>query len=293
MRRLLYSFFILVALYLLLVVRARPVDPHPFYANLPDRPLNIAHQGGEHLRPSNTMIAFEHGLATGADVLEMDIHSSADGVLVTIHDNTVDRTTDGSGRVNELTLEQIKSLDAGYYWSADGGATHPYRSQGVTIATLNEVFAAFPDVPMVIEIKQSEPPIVEPFCAMIRVSGKAQQVLVASFSQTVIDDFRATCPEVATSAAQSDVLRFYVLQFLRLQRISSPTYEAFQVPEYFAGIRVLAPHFVRSAEQRGVRVEVWTINESAEMRRFLDLGVDGVITDRPDLLQGLLQNGGR
>jgi glycerophosphoryl diester phosphodiesterase len=219
----------------------------------------------------------------------MDIHSSADGVLVTIHDDTVDRTTDGTGRVTDLTLAELKSLDAGSYWTEDGGATYPYRGQGVTIATLEEVFAAFPDRRMVIEIKQEEPSIVEPFCALIAAYGMTDKVLVASFLQPVIDGFRAECPSVATSAARTDTIKFYLLQLLRLQNLVTPSYEAFQVPEQFAGIKVLTPHFIKAAQQRGVRVEVWTVNDSADMSRFLRQGVDGIITDRPDLMRQVLQ----
>ncbi len=285
MRRWLIIPIFLLILYVFLAIRAEPVAPHLYYTNLPDRPLNIAHQGGEHLRPSNTMQSFEHGVALGVDVLEMDIHSSADGILVTIHDDTVDRTTNGTGHVNDLTLAQLKSLDAGAYWTDDDGATYPYRGQGVTIATLEEIFSAFPEKSMVIEIKQAEPSIVQPFCDLIGAHSMTDKVLVASFIQPVIDEFRVACPAVATSAARTDTIKFYILQLFRLQNLVSPNYEAFQVPEYFSGIKVLTPHFVKAAKQRGVRVEAWTINDSAEMSRFLTLGVDGIITDRPDLMQ--------
>lgn len=285
MRRWFILPLLLLILYVGLAIRAEPAVPHPFYANLPDRPLNIAHQGGEHLRPSNTMLSFENGVALGIDVLEMDIHSSADGVLVTIHDHTVDRTTNGTGRVNELSLAQLKALDAGHYWTDDDGATYPYRGKGVTIATLEEVFTAFPDMQMVIEIKQAEPSIVEPFCTLIAEYEMTNKVLVASFLQPVIDEFRVECPLVATSAARTDTIKFYILQLLRLQNLTSPNYAAFQVPEYFSGIKVVTPHFVKAAHSRGVKVEVWTINDSADISRFLALGVDGIITDRPDLMQ--------
>ena len=176
----------LIAVYVVLSLLARPAGEYPFFAQFEQRPLVMAHQGGNGLWPDNTLYAFERAAAMGVDVLEMDLHSTADGVLVVMHDDTVDRTTDGSGPIQSLTLEEIKALDAGYRWSADEGQTFPFRGQGITVPTLEEVFAAFPDVALNIEIKQAEPSLVEPFCQLIRAYGMGERVLVASFHQESI-----------------------------------------------------------------------------------------------------------
>ena len=130
MRRLLLIFPLSLIAYVVLALSARRADEMAFFRNLENRPLVIAHQGGEHLHPSNTMMAFQHAVDLGVDVLEMDIHSTSDGALVTIHDETVDRTTDGSGLVSALTLDEIKALDAGHYWTDDDGASYRFRDQG-------------------------------------------------------------------------------------------------------------------------------------------------------------------
>jgi len=282
-------FGVIAAIALVMVVLAQPADDCPACLRDLPRPLVMAHQGGEELWPSNTMYAFERAAALGVDVLEMDLHVTADGALVLIHDETVDRTTDGTGVVEQMTLAQVKALDAGHYWTDDEGQTYPFRGQGITVATLEEVFDAFPDIPMNIEIKLVENvPVVEPFCQMIRQYGKQDQILVASFHEDAMSEFRAACPEVATSASQNEVINFFARHFVGLAASYSPPAQAVQVPEYRSGIHILTPRFVADAHSRGMDVHVWTVNEAEDMQRMIDLGVDGIITDRPDILLELL-----
>lgn len=280
-------FALLLIVYVALALLAQPVPEHPFFAGQPDVAV-IAHQGGEHLWPSNTLYAFEQAMELGVDVLEMDIHSSADGVLVLSHDDTVDRLTDGQGRVQEMTFEELQALDAGYYWTDDEGQSHPYRGQRITIPALEEVFTSFPQMPMNIEIKQQEPSIVAPFCELLRRHGMEQQVLVASFHPETMTEFRQTCPEVATSATEPEILPFFALNKAFLDAAYPAPAEAFQVPEYSSGLHVVTERFVRGAQRHNVDVHVWTVNEAEDMQRLLDLGVDGIITDRPDRLLALL-----
>lgn len=280
----LLGLLLLVILVLALVTPAAP--DYPFFAQ--DGFMVIAHQGGEQLRPSNTLPAFQHATELGVDVLEMDIHASQDGVLVVMHDDTVDRTTDGNGRLQDLTLAQIKELDAGYYWTGDGGQTYPYRGQGITVPTLEELFIAFPQMPMNIEIKQREPSIVQSVCDLLDQYGRRQSVLIASFHPETMVEFRETCPGVATSMTEPEIRRYFVLNTIFLASLFNPPGEAFQVPEYSGSLHVVTNRFVRGAAGRNVAVHVWTINDPADMQRFIDLGVDGIITDRPDLLLELL-----
>ncbi len=278
----------LVGVYAILALTARPAAERPFFTQFDHAPLVMAHRGGKGLWPENTLYAFEQAASLGADVLEMDIHSTADGVPVVMHDRTVDRTTDGSGAVHALTLEQIKALDAGYNWTDDGGQTYPYRGQGITVPTVEEVFAAFPDMPLNIEIKQSEPSITASFCRLIRAYGMEDKVLVVSFDDPTIRDFRSRCPEVATAAAQNEMVTLLALGTFHLEAAYSPAAQAAQVPEYRKGVHVLTPRFVEAAHKRGLQVHAWTINEESDMRRLLDLGVDGIISDYPDRLLRVL-----
>jgi glycerophosphoryl diester phosphodiesterase len=279
---------LLIVVYVVLALLARPAAEHPFFAQFEHQPLVMAHQGGNGLWPDNTQYAFERAVALGVDVLEMDVHSTADGVLVVIHDSTVDRTTDGTGPVHDLTLAEIKALDAGYDWTSDDGQTYPYRGQGVTVPALEELFVAFPTTPMNIEIKQSEPSIAAPLCRLIRDHSMADSVLIASFHQEAIEEFRRECPEVATSAGQNEVVVLFVLSKVLLEGAYGPSSEAVQVPEYRSGLHVLTPRFVDAAHSRNFQVHAWTINETEDMQHMLDLGVDGIITDYPDRLLDLL-----
>jgi glycerophosphoryl diester phosphodiesterase len=277
----------LLVLYAILAFLAKPIPDHPFFDEA-DSVLVIAHRGGRRLWPENTLYAFQQARDLGVDVLEMDLHSTQDGVLVLMHDSTVDRTTNGIGAIQEHTLETLQALDAGYNWTDDDGATYPYRGLGITVPSLAEVFSALPDTRMNIEIKQAQPAIVQPLCDTIRIYNMTERVLVASFDQDTIYAFRSTCPEVATTAGEDEVLMLYALSFVYLGDLYSPSAEAVQVPVIRGSIHVLIPRFIQAAQGRNMDVHVWTVNELDEMRQVLDLGVDGIITDYPDRLLELL-----
>jgi len=267
------------AIYRLITIKPRPYKTYVQTS----RPLVMAHQGGADLAPSNTMAAFRNAAQMGVDALELDVHTTKDGVVVVIHDATVDRTTNGTGRVHDLALSDLQMLDAGYQFSTDNGQTFPFRGQGVTIPTLQEVLAAFPTLRINIEIKQADPPMEQAVADLIQQAGAQERVLVVASNSDVIERFRALMPEVATGASESEVRGFFYAQTLRVSAFYRPTADALQVPENFGNIQVLSPHFVQAAHARDVAVHAWTINDVESMRRLLDMGIDGIITDRPDL----------
>jgi glycerophosphoryl diester phosphodiesterase len=269
-----------------LLLPARPVADHPYFHQTGTRPLVIAHRGGMALWPENTLYAFEQAASLGTDVMETDVRATGDAVLVLLHDATVNRTTDGTGAVAALTLAELKRLDAGARWSPDGGRTFPYRSQGLTVPTLAEAFAALPRMRFNLEIK--DPSLAAPLCQALREHGKAQQAMVASFHHGALAEFRRLCPEVATSASVAEARNFYLMATAYLDNAYRPAMQALQVPEYMGGIRVLSPAFIRAARRLNLQVHAWTINETEAMRRILALGVDGIITDYPDRLVALL-----
>ncbi|WP_221088051.1 glycerophosphodiester phosphodiesterase [Deinococcus aquaedulcis] len=250
--------------------------------------LNIAHQGGEHLWPSNTMLAYRNAAALGVDLLEMDMHATRDGALVLSHDDTLDRLTDRKGRIADLTLAEVLAADAGYALSTDGGQSFPFRGQGVRVAQLNEVLAAFPSLPLIIELKQARPSIAAPFCKALRDAGATGRVIAASFSDEALNEFRRVCPEVITSMTERELRPLVLLSKVGLAALAPAPGRVAQVPVRAAGLEVVTPGFVRAMHARGVAVQVWTINDPAEMRRLRDMGVDGIITDRPDLLKQVL-----
>ncbi len=256
-------------------------NPRPvFYAT--------AHRGGEGLWPSNTLYAFERALALGVDVLEIDIHLSLDGTLVIRHDPTVNSTTDGIGAIHDLTLAQIKALDAGYTWTEDGRQTFPFRGLGITIPTLEEAFQAFPQARWSIDIKPDDPGVVDLFCRTLRQSDKLKQVVVGSFHDAQLSRFRRLCPEVDTAAGVSETRTFYFLSRARLSWFYRPPAKAFMIPETVGRRHLVTPGFIRSAHAQGLQVHVWTVNELDDMRRLVDWGVDGIITDYPSRLLMLL-----
>jgi glycerophosphoryl diester phosphodiesterase len=268
-------------------------DPHiaaTRAADAPRRPLVMAHRGGAGLWPENTAHAFAGAVALGVDVLEMDLHGTADGALVVIHDATADRTTNGAGRVNSLTLADLKRLDAGYRWTNDGGRTYPFRGKGITIPTLREVLDEFPHARLNIDIKQAQPSLVKPFCRMLGESGATDRVTVASFSSQTLAEFRSECPTVGTSAGTDEVLALASdLQAGREIARGKIRFRAVQVPETLGGRGWLTTELVAAAHRGGVEVHVWTVNDEAGMRRMLALGVDGIMTDYPDKLIALLR----
>lgn len=254
------------------------------------RPLVMAHRGGAGLWPENTAHAFRQSVALGVDVLEMDLHGTSDGALVVIHDATVERTTNGTGRVNALTLAELKKLDAGYRWTNDGGRTFPFRSKGITVPTLREVLDEFPSARLNIDIKQAQPSLVESFCRMLRENRATGRVTVASFSASTLAEFRHACPEVRTSASIDEVFALASdLQAGRDIAADKTRVRLVQVPERAFGQGWLTAELVAAAHRAGVEIHVWTINEEAAMRRFLALGVDGIMTDYPDKLIALLK----
>lgn len=257
--------------------------PHPTLEAWPEPPLVIAHQGGDDLYPSSTRYAYDAAAALGADVLEMDVHLASDGELVVIHDDSVDRTTDGAGDVAALSSAELRALDAAHDWSPGReGAPFPYRGQGYGVPRLVEVLADHPDAPLVIEIKPDGTDTAEALCATLRREGRAADAVVGSFHADASAAFRSACPEVATSATPNEVRIFLVLARARLVGPYRPPFEALQVPVREGSIEVITPAFVRAAHAKGIQIHAWTIDDRAEMDRLLELGVDGLISDRPD-----------
>src|ERR1043165_3821623 len=189
-----------------------PMHEHTYFRVDASRPLVIAHRGGAGLWPENTLYAFERAVALGVDVIETDVRTTAEGELVVLHDELVDRTTDGSGPVNAMTLAEVKRLDAAYHFSTDGGRSFPLRGTGVTVPTLREVFDALPHMRFNIEPKQGTPSLAVPLCRLIRERGMTKRVMVGSFSGSTLQEFRHECPEVATSASADEVASFLALQ---------------------------------------------------------------------------------
>jgi glycerophosphoryl diester phosphodiesterase len=254
-------------------------------------PLNLAHRGASAVAPENTIEAFRLAVETGAGGLELDVHMTRDRHIVVIHDATVDRTTNGSGAVSEMTLDELRRLDAGHNFGPNARPARPYRGRGVRVPTLREVLEEFPGVAVNIEIKAGTPGIEETVLGILRDANALGRALVVSTPHAIVKRFRKiSSGHISTGASRWEIGVFYILSRLRLERLVRPAYDALQVPLLHRGVLVVTPRFIRAAQARGVRVDVWTINQAEEMRRLLDLGVDVIMTDRPGTLAEVLIN---
>ena len=279
-----------VGIFLIVSAFTKPAITPAYYSHFTHYPLVIAHADdtGDAVAPGNTLFFLEKVAALGVDVLEMDVQMTADDQIVLLHDDTVDRTTTGTGAVNQLTLAQVQALEVGVNFSPDDGQSYPYRGQGLTIPSLAAVFERFPTYPMNIEIKAEEPAIAPVLCQIIRDHSMTDWVLVVSSRDAALRAFRKECPDVASGANRGDVTKFVLLNFVGATGLISPPYQAFQVPEVSGGIPVVTSSFVRAAHRANVQVHIWTINDTAEMQRFLDMGVDGIMTDKPAEMMALI-----
>ena len=313
----------LFALLLMLVLvapaahAAKPTPPRPPVDWLDMRVMNMAHSGGEHEAPMNTMYAFKRAEKIGADMLELDVQSTADGELVVIHNSTVDETTNGTGRVVDMTLEQVQALDAAY-WFVDGrsavhglpASSYPlrgarfgkpkvagYQNKDFRVPTLKEVFRAFPNTPINMEIKGTTDADLPSFLRTGRLladflnkSGRTD-VIVASFKDEAIHDFHARAPQIPLSPGMGEVLAY----FMTGKKPIAGTV-ALQVPVRYAGIPVVTKQFVARAHADGYAVHVWfsgsAPDNAATYNAMIDTCADALMPAKPTVFEQVLDQRG-
>jgi glycerophosphoryl diester phosphodiesterase len=209
------------------------------------------------------------------------VHLSRDGVPVIIHDATLDRTTDGSGPVSALSAEQLARVDAGHRFIRDGN--FPFRGQGISVSPLESLLRRHV-VPTIIELKQGDPQLARAVADVVRRTGAVDRVCVGSFHRLAVQTLRAEAAEIATSACEPEARLTLYKSWLRLPSITYKPYVAFQVPERSGNLRVVSPAFVRRVHAEQATIQVWVVDRAEEARRLFDWGVDGVISDRPDVV---------
>lgn len=256
-----------------------PIRRAPLLAS--PRPLVFAHRGGAALAPENTLPAFVNGMACGADGVELDVHLAADGVPVVIHDATLDRTTDRTGPVSALSSRELASVDAGYRFVRDGA--FPFRGQGVGVPTLEAVLRRLSGARVIVEMKGTSPELARAVVDLVRALDAGGRVCLGSFSCDTIGSARRAAPEMVTGACQDETLKTLHRAWVRWPWPEPRVHAAYLVPERSGRVRVVSRAFVRQAHRGGQAVCVWVVDRPADIRRLLDWGVDGLITDRPDL----------
>ena len=247
-------------------------------------PLAFAHRGGARVYPENTLVAFRAAIELGFRHIETDVHLTRDGHLVCFHDDTLERTTDGRGRVADHTLDALRTLDAAYHFSPDGAAL-PLRGRGITIPTLEEALELHPGVKWNVEIKAASDEAIETTLAFLERRGLEGRVLVAAANDSTNARLRKRIQgRFATSPGIREVFLYWLGVRLGLARFMRPGFDALQVPPSHGPLTVVDRRFVEAAHAHGVQVHVWTIDDPREMRRLIELGVDGLMTDEPALL---------
>ncbi len=280
---------------------APPAPPEPSRW-LERRVIAYAHQGGAWEAPSSTLHAIGAALEAGATGVELDVHATADGRLVVCHDPTVDRTTNGSGPIAELTYAELCLLDNAYWWAPGADVSpglepdrYPFRGRAPAdrrfgVALLEEVLEGFPGIVLNLDIKQTAPAVVpyeEALADLLRRFGRNDDVIVASFIDQATEAFSSFAPEIPTSAGTGAVASFF--QSVRAGEEPKPMrHVALQVPATYGRVTLVDEVFVQAAHRQGLAVHVWTIEDEPEMERLCRLGVDGIITDRPSALVGVL-----
>ena len=264
---------------------------HPVLERL-SKPVTIAHQGGNKIYPDESLLAFTNAINMGIQVIEFDVHRTKDGIIVINHDQTIDRLTNGTGLIREMSWVELQQVDGAYNWSPDG-LTYPYRDKGIKILSLIEMMDAFPQQLYDIEIKQHDPPLEKDLCDLLRKYGvAADQAIVASFRDETLARFHDICPEVAISLPVNQGTVLYILSRVGLERLLPLDAVVAQLPTTFStilGQLELDRRYIEAFAKGDRQVWVWTVNDSIEMKRLVKMGAHGIITARPDILMDFVQ----
>lgn len=253
------------------------------------RPMLLgAHRGGGGMWPENTLYGFTKAATTYPDILlEGDLQMSADGHVVLMHDDTVDRTTDGTGAVKDLTLKELKALDAGYRFSLDGGKTFPLRGQGITVPTFDELLTALPEERFLMELKRGEN-VTASSLTIIRQHKAEQHMLLASFSPALMEQVRELAPNIGTCYDLKTAM--VLLQALRKGDWDSytPAARVLSFPQKYVKQFKLTKEEIARIQAKGILVQVHTLNTPETIQAYIDMGVDSILTDYPDRLHRVI-----
>lgn len=242
------------------------------------RPV-IGHRGNRAHAPENTIPSLLEAVALGVDAVEFDVHATRDGHVVLLHDPTLDRTTSSQGAVHLRTLAELREVDAGYWFTSDGGRSYPWRGRGAHVPSFDEVIEALPaTLPIIVELKT--PRATEALRSAIARHGLSSRLIVAGFSDVAVKPLRGG--SVAMGASMRELAR--CLPSVYLRRSIVPPFRAACIPPSHRGFRVPIEGFVRSFRGSGAVTHVWTINDPSRARELWACGVNGIISDDPAVM---------
>ncbi len=267
--------------------------PRPGWEFSLPRPIMVAHRGGGGVYPENTMEAFLGSAQRfGCRFMELDVRVTRDGVPVVIHDETVERSTNGTGPVCELTLAELQSLAVRRHRPAADAPEIVAPAEAPRVPALEEVLRALPECWFSVDVKQHDPPCEAAVVAVIRRCGMIHRCLVGSSDHALHLRLRKQEPALLSFFSRRSIALFTCFVWLGVARWYRPPHHTLQVPERYRGIPIATPRLFRNARKLGLPVLVWTINDAAHMRRLLEMGADGIITSRPDRALKLFQEMG-
>jgi glycerophosphoryl diester phosphodiesterase len=252
-------------------------------------PIAFAHRGGAGEAPENTLDAFEIAVGLGYKYLETDAHVTEDGVLVAFHDERLDRVTDRTGAIAELGIVEVEAADAGYTFSLDGGRSFPFRGRGIRVPRLEEILVRWPAARINVDPKSDA--CVGPLAALLERLGAWERVCVGSFSDRRLRLIRARGrgPACTSMGPRAVALTRLAATSGLMPRLGA---DCVQVPIRRGPVRIVTKRFIEAAHRAGLPVHVWTINDEATINELLDLGVDGVMSDRIRLLRDVFTRRG-
>ncbi|MFY0672080.1 MAG: glycerophosphodiester phosphodiesterase [Bacteroidia bacterium] len=253
-------------------------------------PLIIAHGGSKALFPENTMLAFDESVKIGVDALEMDVCLTKDEILVTHHDKTIDRMSDGEGAVYNYTFADLLNFNFGYDF-VDLKGDKPYKNSKVEIAKLESVIEKYSNYPLIIEIKDEDElgkKAADLLTALIDKYGIKSTTIIASFHDNIIDYIIDKDNGFLVSTAESEARRMVITTKSGMTLFYKPSAMALQLPMESAGLNLTRKRIIKHAHKRNMAVHYWTINNKEDMKLLIENGADGLITDRPDLMNEVL-----
>jgi glycerophosphoryl diester phosphodiesterase len=252
-------------------------------------PWLVAHRGGSALAPENTFPAYDRAAALGADALEIDVRLTLDGKVVVFHDEGTERLTGESGTIEARKLAEVAALDAAHAFSPDGGASFPLRGAGVTVPTLAAVLARYPSMRLNIDAKTEDSALAEALVRDVRAAGAADRVCLGSFSDAQAERLGSLLPEACRYLPQgAATCHVLAAKSGSPGRACPAAYDLADLPHHLSGMVVVDAKVVAYFHERGIPVHVWTVDDEPEMRELLAIGVDGIVTDRPDVLRRVL-----
>lgn len=249
------------------------MSQHPFLRGL-KAPLHISHRGGAGLYPENTMLAFKSAVELHrTDMLELDVHATSDGVVVVAHDETLERCTNGHGPLAALSYAELSRLDAG---------------RGERIPTLEDVLAAFPSLRVNVELKV--PGVLAPFVALVKRLGALDRLCIGSEHDAIAQDIARALPDALLFYPRDALAAFVLPTRAGEPPDDDPRYTVLDMPLTWEGVKLFDADLARVCAERGKWVNVWTVDDPAEMKQAIADGVGGIMTDRPDVLRAVLDS---